>query len=86
MALIGIPRERPVRWINPDHISSLVPRLTVTAAGVDLHVDMKILGTPLEHVALGSHPDRDAAQAAWDGLLLYLAEHSHDPAAGPTLH
>ncbi|RDV44012.1 hypothetical protein DOE76_14860 [Leifsonia sp. ku-ls] len=72
-ALGGAPAAR---WINPNHITSLIP---VTRQGdheVELVVDYKLQGLPEGRWHLGRYRDIDEAHAAWAQLIDHIAAHT----------
>ncbi|MFF9565532.1 hypothetical protein ACF1AJ_19435 [Leifsonia sp. NPDC014704] len=75
-ALGGPP---PARWINPDHITSLIPVTRQGENDVELVVDYKLQGLPEGRWHLGRYPDVDQAHAAWGQLIQHIAAHSNDP-------
>jgi hypothetical protein len=77
-ALGGPP---PSRWINPDHITSLIPVTLQGEYDVELVVDYKLHGLPEGRWRLGRYPDVDQAHSAWLQLIDHIAAHTHDPGA-----
>jgi hypothetical protein len=86
MALIPIPPgpdEAPLinaalagaaasRWVNPDHITHLIPRTISDGFSLELVADVKLQGLPESQWHLGTYRDRDSAEAAWAEFISYL--------------
>ncbi|WP_426624467.1 hypothetical protein ACPPVW_18240 [Leifsonia sp. McL0607] len=70
------------RWINPDHLTSLIPRTQQGEFAVELAVDFKLQGPPEDHWRLGeTYANRAPAQAAWDPFVDYLVRTATTPHA-----
>ena len=74
-ALGGPP---PARWINPDHITSLIPVTIQGENDVELVVDHKLQGLTEGRWHLGRYRGVDEARAAWEQLIQHISAHSHD--------
>ena len=66
-------------WINPDHITHLVPVTVQGEFAVELLADYKLQGLSEGRWHLGHYPDRKSAEAAAAEFIEYLSRHSHDP-------
>lgn len=73
MALLPFPdSEEPLMWVNPEHISALVPAISRGPAPVSLHVRFKVLGLSELNLNLGSFDSHEGAEARWRELLAML--------------
>jgi len=71
-ALGGAPASR---WINPEHITSLIPATLQGESDVELVVDHKLQGLPEGRWHLGRYADVEIATAAWGQFIRYVSDH-----------
>lgn len=71
-ALKGPP---PSRWINPDHLTSLIPSTIQGESDVELVVDYKLQGLPEGRWHLGHYREVQTAKAAWQQFIDYVSAH-----------
>lgn len=71
MRLLPIPDAsgKPTLWINADHLASVQPHYRRSVAGVEVAVELKVDGMPLQRIQLGDHADQEAAEAAFQSFL-----------------
>lgn len=62
----------PARWINPEHIVSVRPRMAGGPPQVELLIELKLEGMPLFETWLGSFSTLDAADQRWQAFLQEL--------------
>lgn len=72
-ALDGAPASR---WINPAHITSMVPTTRERDFRIELTVTVKLQGMTEDRWHLGSYEDVAAADAAWRQFIAHLSEKS----------
>lgn len=73
MPLVPFPdRENPTMWVNPEHITSLVPTITTPHAPIMVNVRCKLQGLSEFVLHLGEFDSPDAAQRRWRSLLELL--------------
>jgi hypothetical protein len=77
-AALGAPPA--ARWINPDHLTSLIPATLQGDHTVELVVDYKLQGLPEGRWHLGHYKDLEHAHEAWAEFIGYLTRHTFDPA------
>jgi len=69
-------------WINPEHVTSIVPqRFRLEGGAVRLQATIKLEGLPLITLQLGEHPSAAAADAAWAQLVNVLTGSPDAPRA-----
>jgi hypothetical protein len=56
-------------WINPNHVISLVPKISRDATHHILRVEIKLVGTPAFDAWLGAFDTGDQADARWKAFL-----------------
>nr|WP_322843334.1 hypothetical protein [Herbiconiux sp. KACC 21604] len=56
-------------WINPDHVVSLVPKLSRDETHHILRVEIKLVGSPAFDAWLGTFKTGDEANAGWAAFL-----------------
>ena len=59
-------------WINPEHIVSLVPKLTRDGTHHVLRVEIKLVGTPAFDAWLGGFDTGDKVDERWKAFLKEL--------------
>ncbi|MCS5716429.1 hypothetical protein NVV95_17925 [Herbiconiux sp. CPCC 205716] len=52
-------------WINPEHVVSLVPKVSRDGISHTLRVEIKLVGTPAFEAWLGAFDSNDEADACW---------------------
>lgn len=63
------PAGAAVMWINPEHVVSLIPKITRDGSHHILWVEIKLLGTPAFDAWLGQLDTSDQADARWSAFL-----------------
>ncbi|MEC5149532.1 hypothetical protein [Cryobacterium sp. GrIS_2_6] len=69
----GLSAPGAVRWINPEHVVSVRPRLAVTLEGLDLFVELKLEGLPLFETWIGTFENKELADSRRQSYLAELA-------------
>jgi hypothetical protein len=59
-------------WINPEHVVSLVPKITRDGVHHTLRVEVKLVGLPAFDAWLGAFDDAEAANTSWSAFLAML--------------
>lgn len=72
-ALDGTPASR---WINPAHITSMVPSTRERDFRAELTVSVKLQGMAEDRWHLGTYDDLAAADAAWGQFIAYVSANS----------
>jgi hypothetical protein len=73
MLLVPFPdRDNPTMWVNPEHITSLVPTITTPPAPIMVTVRCKLQGLSEFVIHLGQFNSPAAAEQRWRGLLELL--------------
>lgn len=70
----GQTEPAAVRWINPEHIVSIRPRMGGGEPELDLIVEIKLEGIPLFETWLGSFRTVQKADERWQAFLTGLTE------------
>ncbi|MCS5735762.1 hypothetical protein [Herbiconiux daphne] len=58
-------------WINPEHVVSLVPKVSTDGSRHVLRVEIKLIGTPAFDAWLGVYDTGEEADSRW---ALFLSE------------
>jgi hypothetical protein len=58
-----------VRWVNPEHVVSVRPRVTGVPPHVELHVELKLEGMPLFDSWFGTFHSVEGADRRWRAFL-----------------
>ncbi len=83
MPLVPFPdRDNPTMWVNPEHITSLVPTITTPPAPIMVSVRCKLQGLSEFVVNLGQFDSPAAAQQRWRTLLELLGNAVLEPPPG----
>lgn len=83
MPLVPFPdRENPTMWVNPEHITSLVPTITTPPAPIMVNVRCKLQGLSEFVLHLGEFDSPAAAQQRWRSLLELLGNAVLQPPRG----
>ncbi len=70
MRLVQLRSTDGELWINPEHVTSIVPQhFRLEGDRVRLQAAIKLEGLPLMTLQLGEHPSEAAADAAWAQLV-----------------
>jgi hypothetical protein len=59
-------------WMNPEHIVSLVPKITRDGTNHILRVEIKLIGTPAFDAWLGAFASGELADERWASFLAEL--------------
>ena len=59
-------------WINPEHVVSIVPKLTSDGALHILRAEIKLVGTPAFDAWLGAFDSGEGADEGWRAFLAKL--------------
>lgn len=65
-------------WVNPEHVVSLVPKVSRDGTHHVLRVEIKLVGMPAFDAWLGSFASGDEADARWRAFVAELAHANTD--------
>lgn len=67
------PADAAVMWINPEHVVSLIPKITRDGSHHILRVEIKLVGTPAFDAWLGHFGTAELADDRWSAFLVEMA-------------